>query len=83
LRIYILAAQYFFKAIMTFQALPMWWVDLCQLSHTHPAALSLPFLNRAGGQNKIKKTCGSSYKQGAHLLITVMGKTELTWGKLI
>lgn len=30
-----------------------------------------------------KKYCGSRQKQGCHILITITGKTDVAWGKLI
>ena len=36
----------------------LWWVDLVQLPYAHPAALSVPLLNRTRGENKMKKLVG-------------------------
>ena len=36
----------------------MWWVDLGQLPDAHPAALSLPLLNRIGEENRMEKLVG-------------------------
>jgi len=33
----------------------LWWVELTWLPDAHPAALSLPLLNRVGGKNKMGK----------------------------
>lgn len=80
-RIYILVAQYLFKAIMTAHPLPMWRVDLYQLRDAYIAALALSLLNRTGRQDEI--ACGCGYRQGEHLPTTVMAKPELIWEKII
>lgn len=36
----------------------LWWVYLCQLPDTHPAALSLRLLKRMGAENKTEKLLG-------------------------
>lgn len=46
----------------------------CQVP-TQP--LSLALLNRTAGEN------GSRQRQGEHSLITIMGKTNSAWGKII
>lgn len=62
----------------------MWWVDLGRLPDTHPAALSLPFLNKVWGENKIEKkplwvtlkiaeaACASEGRRGIHLLLPII-----------
>lgn len=46
------------------------------LPDAHPAAHSFPLLKRTGGEDKTIKT-------GRCLSVTLMAKTDLTWGKLI
>ena len=42
----------------TFMTLHVWWVDVVQLPDTHPAANSLPLLNRTEEENKMKQLMG-------------------------
>lgn len=53
---------------------------LGRLAEAHPAVLSLPLLHRTRrGENKMEKFVG----QGDPLPISVTGKTDATWGRLI
>lgn len=45
-------------AVKMFHVLQSVVVELCWLPDTYPAALSLPYLNRTGGENKVKKLMG-------------------------
>lgn len=40
-------------------------------------------LHQERGRNSGEKACGLRLRQGDCLLVTVVGKTNLTWGKLI
>lgn len=62
-------------AVASFPCWDLWWVDLDWLPATHPAAPSLPLLNRKGGNNMMEKLVS----QGHHL----RAKGDLIWGKLM
>lgn len=38
----------------------VWWLNPGQLPDTHPAVLSLPLLNRTGGENHMEKFIGQA-----------------------
>lgn len=49
----------------------------------HPATLSLPLLNRTGGEVKVKTFVDQDKDKGDHLAIAVTGKTDWTCEKVI
>jgi len=55
----------------------VWWVDLGWLPQAYPAALSLPLLNRSGGEKKDEKAHGSRYIQGDNFIINGQNSTPL------
>lgn len=57
-------------------------VDLGWLLDAHPAALSLLLPNRMGVENKMKEPIGWDEGREITYQLQVMGKTDLTWGKL-
>jgi len=58
----------------------LWWADLGLPPGAHQAALSLPFLNRTGGENVTKSSWVEISTERHHAPITVTSKTDLTWG---
>jgi len=61
----------------------MCWVDLGQLPDARPTTFSFPFLNRARGENKMRKLMGQEKETGDHMSVTNTAKTNLIWGKKI
>lgn len=53
----------------------VFFFDLVQLPDAHPAPLSLPLVNRTGGEYRMKKLMGGDRLEEK---ITIMGKTDLT-----
>lgn len=61
----------------------MWRADTGQLPDCWPpAAISVPLLNRALGKNMMEELTGKD-KDRDTTYITITGRTESTWGKLI
>lgn len=53
------------------------------LGNLHPAALSLPILNRTGKENKMEKFINNGKIRKIIYQLLSMEKPDLTWKKLI
>lgn len=59
------------------------WVNLQQLPDSHQTAPSLPHLWEKKKKKPGEKACGLRQAQENHLSVTVISKTDLTWGRII